>query len=88
MNTYELILVNHRNINYAHKYSYTNSKYEGIKYNFKKNPANGRQSISRPMRIEAPIPKNPDSKAKFAEKRKEKKLPGDFAPFVSKSFQI
>ena len=33
-----------------------------------KNPAYGRQSISRPMRIVAPIPKNPASKAKFAEK--------------------
>ena len=34
----------------------------------KKYPAYGRQSISRPMRIVAPIPKNPASKAKFAEK--------------------
>ena len=34
-----------------------------------KNPANGRQSISQPMRIVAPIPKNPDSKAKIADKK-------------------
>ena len=34
-----------------------------------KNPAYGRQSISRPMRIVAPIQKNPTSKAKFAEKQ-------------------
>ena len=32
-----------------------------------KNPAYGRQSISRPMRIVAPIQKNPASMAKFAE---------------------
>ena len=32
-----------------------------------KNPANGRQSISWPMRIVAPIPKHPASKAKFVE---------------------
>ena len=31
-----------------------------------KNPACGRQRISRPMRIVAPIPKHPASKAKFA----------------------
>ena len=36
---------------------------------FVKNPAYGRQSISQPMRIVAPIPKNPASKAKFAKKK-------------------
>ena len=33
------------------------------------NPASGRQSISQPMRIVAPIQKNPASKAIFAEKQ-------------------
>ena len=37
----------------------------------KKYPAYGRQSISRLMRIVAPIPKNPASKAKFAKKQKK-----------------
>ena len=37
---------------------------------FRKNPAYGRQSISRPMRIVAPIQKNPASKAKFTEEEK------------------
>ena len=33
--------------------------------------------------------KNPANKAKFAEEeKKKKKLPGDFTPFMSKSFQI
>ena len=43
-----------------------------ILFNFadkQKNPAYGRQSISQPIRIVAPIPKNPASKAKFAEKQ-------------------
>ena len=34
-----------------------------------KNPAYGRQSISRPLRIIEPIPKNPASKAKSAKKQ-------------------
>ena len=50
-----------------------------------KNPAYGRQRISRPMRIVAPIPKNLASKAKFATK---KTMRGDLAPFMSKSFTI
>ena len=48
--------------------------------------AYGRQSISRPMRIVAPIQKNPASKAKFAEKQIV--LRGNFTPFMSKSFEI
>ena len=52
-----------------------------------KNPAYGRQSISRPMRTVAPIQKSPASKAKFA-------FfifffsPSDFSPFMSNSFQV
>ena len=45
----------------------------------------GRQSISRPMRIVAPIPK------KFAEKEEKKKLffaRGNFTPFIITRFQI
>ena len=54
-------------------------------FSITKNPAYGRQSISRPMRIVAPMPKNPASKAKFAEKKKLF-LRGDFTPFINKSF--
>ena len=53
----------------------------------KKNPAHGRQSISRPMWLEALIQKNPASKAKFA-KKIQLFLHGNFTIFMSKSFQI
>ena len=53
-----------------------------------KNSANGRQRISQPMRIVAPISKNPASKAKFATTKKYFILRIDFTPFMSKSLQI
>ena len=40
----------------------------GIVVPIRKNPANGRQSISRPMQIVAPITKNYADKAKFTKK--------------------
>ena len=43
----------------------THQKQQNMLSLIKKNPAYGRQSISQPMRIVAPIPKNPASKAKF-----------------------
>ena len=50
-----------------------------------KNLAYRRQSISLPMQIVAPIPKNPTRKANFT---KEKKMRGDFLRFISKSFTM
>ena len=50
-----------------------------------KNPPYGRQNISRPMRIVAPIPKVPASKAKFA-KKNQMFLRGNFTQFLCKSF--
>ena len=46
-----------------------------------KNTAYGRQSISRPMQIVTPIPKNPASKAKFG--KEQKNLCNNFTPFIS-----
>ena len=51
-----------------------------------KNPAYWRRSIYWPLRIVAPIPKNPANKAKFA-KKKTLFLRSNFTPFRSKSIQ-
>ena len=68
-----------------------NAKLHTLAWNFalklneeEKNPGYGRQSISPPMRIVAPIPKNPASKAKFA--KKQTIFCGSFTLFMSKSF--
>ena len=63
-----------------------NTSIHGI-WRLLKNPAYGRQSISRPMQIVAPIPKNSARKARFAIK-KNLFLGSNFTPFISKKFKI
>ena len=70
--TYELVLVNHKNnqqlknINYAQKGSYTNSKFEDIEYNKKKSCIQETMHLSTNADSSTNSKKNPDSKAKFA----------------------
>ena len=56
-------------------------------YGTKKNPVYGRQSISQPMQIVAPIPKKCCYNGKICRKSNSL-LHGDFKPFMIKSIQI